>query len=360
MINLKKNLIFAISFCMLIILIGCSGNKSTTKSPDQIRVGTDGVVASFVPNNPPAIVHVETNVDNKIKVVLQLNNKGAYPQPDEGTAPDGTIYLSGFDRNILKFDPENIDLNQHALDGKSTINPNGGIDFVTFDGTVLIGNLNVDTYEPTLMATTCYAYSSEAGPQVCIDPDPYSTVTQKKVCEVSSTTLSNQGAPVAVTQIDEEALATKTQFRITIKNVGNGDVILGGSQNKCDPYGDRRFGREDIDKVRVQSVTIGSRALDCGPFAGQAVRNRAGDLRLVNKEGSIVCELPRSEYGATNTAYTTPLRIRLTYYYKVTTERKVSIKKEVGSFGGSSIGTGTSPEPTPEPQPDNNGPTATY
>ena len=380
MINLKKNnlkkiffkekFFFLIIILILLILIsGCSkssklGKKTTKKSVEEIRIGTEGIVVIFVPNNPPAIVHVEKDAPNEVKAVLQLNNKGAYPQPDEGVrglAPGfGRLYLSGYDTNIVEFTQKSIDLSQLALEGKSTINPNGGLDFVTFDGKVIYDNLNVEKYEPTLLVTACYYYFTIAGPQVCIDPDPYSTIIKKKVCEVNPITLSNQGAPIAVTRIDEEALAQKTHFRITIKNVGSGEVIKATayditgptpeSFDKCNPFGEKKLEREDVDKVFLQEAIVGNKALKCGPFAEGSVEGFQGLVRLINGEGSIICKLDKTDYAPTNTAYTTPLKIKISYLYKTTAERKFTIKKETSGLGGESGGTGVITPPPSQPE----------
>lgn len=370
MINLNKKYVFALLLILLILTSGCLGGKSKSggttkvkkdikKSVEDVRKGTEGILVSFVPNNPPAKMSVEKDAPNDIKVVLQLNNKGAYPQPDEGAkglGPGfGRVYLSGYDKNIIEFTQKSFDLSHTALEGKSTINPNGGIDFVTFDGKVKVENLNVEKYEPTLLATACYYYFTIAGPQVCIDPDPYSTITQKKVCEVSDTTLNNQGAPIAITKIEEEALATKTQFRITIKNVGGGEVLKGSVSDpsglslglgpeafdKCNPFGTKKLEREDVDKVNVLEVKIGNKDLLCGPFAEGTVKNTNGFVRLINNEGAIICELPKQYYGEANTAYTTPLKIKLSYVYKNTAERKVLIKRETGAVIGESSSSST-------------------
>lgn len=355
--NLKKSVILAILLVLLIAVSACSltGKKGTSttaskskKAVEDIRVGTQGIIISFLPNNPPERVVVEPGIENPIKVVLQLNNKGAYPQPNEGVqglAPGfGRIYLSGYDNRIIKFAKSSFDLSQAVLEGRSTINPNGGIDFVTFEGSVDTNSLNVERYEPIMLATACYYYFTIAEPQVCIDPDPYSTITQKKVCEVGDTTLSSQGAPIAITKIVEEALATKTQFRITVKNVGGGEVIKAGASagteamDKCNPFGDTKLGREDIDKVFLQEVKLGSKDLQCGPFADQSgAKGTNGFIRLINGEGSIICELSKNDYGQTNSAYTTPLKIKVSYVYKNTAERKVLIKKETGGLSESTI-----------------------
>lgn len=347
MINLEKKFIFVLFFILLISISGCTskGKKDVKKSLEEIRTGTEGIVVSFLPNALPGKIHVEQNQPNDFEVVLEIKNKGAYPQPDEGVSGLGPllskIYLSGYDPNILIFSPApTADLSGRTLEGKSTINPNGGQDLVAFKVNVNTENLNVEKYEPTLLATVCYNYFTIAGPSVCIDPNPYSTVKEKKVCEVQDTTLSNQGAPVAVTKIEEEAFATKTQFKITIKNVGSGDVIKREEIEKCNPFGTEKIGREDIDKVYLYEVKISDKTLQCGPFAEGVAKGTQGYVRLINGEGFVICELPQRDYGQSKTSYTTPLRIWLSYNYRTTTERKIQIIKESGALGGAPTSVG--------------------
>ena len=334
--NLKRILI-SILVLTLILLSGCKGKKDTTKALEDVRIGTEGIVVSFVANNPPQKLVVEESTENPIKVVLQMNNRGAYPQPKEGAAglaPElGRVYLSGYDKNIIDLPIKYSDISQLALEGKSSINPNGGVDFLTFDGKILAEVLNVEKYEPTLLATVCYGYVTVAGPQVCIDPDPYSTISQKKVCQVQDVKLSSQGAPIAVTSITEEALAKRTQFRITIKNVGSGDVIKLESFEKCNPFGVEKLGREDIDKVFIDEVKVSDTELLCSPFIEGSSESSRGYVRLINGEGTIICKLLSDQYANTNTAYTTPLKIRMSYVYKITSERKLQIKKETSDLG---------------------------
>ena len=370
MINSKKNFIFALLLFLLILILGCSTGKNTQKSIENVRVGTEGIAVNFLPNAPPATIHVGQGEDEKANtfdVVLELKNKGAYPQPDEGAGglgPSfGKVFLSGYDPKIIAFeskDGKSGDLSTKTLEGKSTINPNGGQDILSFTGKIIAENLNVEKYEPTLLATACYYYLTIAGPSVCIDPNPYSTIKEKKVCEVQGITLSNQGAPIAITKIDEEAFATKTQFRITIKNVGGGDVMKAdAANNKCDPSGTQKIEREDIDKVNLLWAKISDKALMCGPFVDGNVKSSGGLIRMINGEGSFICEMPSSDYSNKISAYTTPLLIHLSYGYRNTAERRILIKKEAsglgsgsGSLGGGSNGISNVNQPPPAICPD--------
>ena len=345
----KKNFLRKIFFILILLILisGCKGKKSAEKSLEEIRSGTQGIVMNFLPNFPPEKVHVDA--DNTFDVILEVRNLGAFPQSDEiSDSADtlGKIYLSGYDSNIVRFEPYFKSLNERLLGGKSAINPVGGSDIVKFTGMVIVDNLNVEKYEPILLTTLCYRYDTISEPSVCIDPEPYPTAQEKKVCEVNDITLSSQGAPIAVTRIDEEAFASGTQFKITIKNVGGGDVIKTSDDSieKCNPFsgfgalGGEKFGVEDIDKVRLEEIKAGKNKLKCGPFIDGSLKGESGYIRLLNGEGTIVCQLLKEAYGS-NTAYITPLQIKLSYVYRTSIQKKIQIIKERIGIGVDSADT---------------------
>ena len=357
MIISKKILTF-LSFLILFIFVSgfsCSLKKDSSKDPkksaEELRTGTEGMSVTFMPNNPPATVYVEQNLPNNVDVIVELFNKGVYPQPEEGKPASGKVFLSGYDQNILVFEPKSYDLSKKSLNGKSLIDIRGGSDIMIFNGKVNLDNLKVDKYEPSLLATLCYNYVTIGGPAVCIDPDPH--LQQKKVCEAAPVVLTSQGAPVAITRVDVNSLAAKTTFTITIKNVGGGEVIRNkpesnqpsaaatttstatpgsneDSINKCDPFGTSKLTREDLDKVYVEEVSTGTTILQCWPFTDKSTKADKGFIRLNNGEGIVICELEKTDagYPGGNTAYTTPLKIVLGYAYKTTAERKLLIQKE--------------------------------
>lgn len=332
MINPKRLSMLTLIIALLLIA-GCSGKKDPQKQLEELRTGVLALTASFLPNNPPATIHVEETQPNSFDIVVEVSNKGVYPQPEDGKKLNGKIYLSGYDKDIIEVPTPSIDLSTLTLSGKSSINLQGESDLAVFKAAVDHSKLPVERYEPTLLATVCFDYITIAGPSVCIDPDPYATIKQKKVCEPGSISLSSQGASVAVVKVDTEAFAAKTQFKITIKNVGNGEVLKGraegeGVLEKCNPFGASKLAREDINKVFLEEIKLGNIDLQCWPFADEEVKGSTGYIRLLNGEGSIICEILEDNYASTNAAYTSPLKIKLSYGYKTTAERKLSIKKE--------------------------------
>ena len=300
------------------ILSGCKLGKSNT-AVEEIRIGNEGIVMSFLPNTPPDNIRVDISAPADIEVALEVKNKGAYPQPEDGIgAPSGKIYISGYDESIVFFPKKEEMLDTKPLEGKSTVNPNGGLDVVSFsDGKIITSNMvDIDRYEPIIQATACYEYVTIASSSVCVDPNPYTTANIRKVCQATDIPLSSQGAPIAITGISVKAFAKKTQFRINIKNIGNGDIIKKDRLSMCSPS--TLIKRDDIDKITVDEVSIGRKQLTCSPMSGR-------ELRVINGETFMICDL--TEF-ASDSAYLTPIKIKLSYGYRNTIEKKMTIKRE--------------------------------
>ncbi len=313
---MAKKIGFGIMFLFLLVIVifGCIQQKDDSKI-EGVITGTDGLVIEFYENYPRSNYVVSEDGED-ISVIIDVSNKGTY-SPEEDA---GRVYISGFDENIIEIENAKA-LDARYLPGVSSFNPVGGFQTVEFEnGRINADNIMTDKYETTILATVCYPYVTKAGPSVCIDPKPFDT-KQNKVCEIGSQTLTSQGAPIAVTRIDQEASTNKIQFKITIKNVGNGDVIMQESLGKCDPNGVEPLGRDDFDRLKLVTAKVGTTELRCGPFA-----DGSNDIiRLFNGEGFIVCSLDMPEN--IKSAYTTPLILELSYGYRSTISRQIEISK---------------------------------
>jgi hypothetical protein len=233
-------------------------------------------------------------------------------------------------------------LTRMFLPAASPINPLGGIDTVDFDGEIVSNKITVDEYNPTILATLCYPYATKASPTVCVDPQPFDD-KQEKVCSIGGQTLEIQGAPVAVTKIEQEASTNKIQFKIYVSNLGSGDVIKTGDSNnkekgsstvptldRCSPLGGGVLDRKDFDRVQLKKVQIGDVDLlkdnKCSPFA-DGTKGTDNLIRLFNGEGFVICTLEVPKLGDIQSAYTTPLNIELRYNYRSTISKNIKISK---------------------------------
>lgn len=200
--------------------------------------------------------------------------------------------------------------------------PGGETNTINFNGYVRNWPQGLDqTDKPvTFLVTNCFIYSTVATPQVCIDPAPYDQGV--KVCQPRPTNFNGgNGAPVAISIIEQENSLRKVFFEINIQNVGGGTVFDLGAIEACSPYYPGRLTAQHLNKVYILDARIGNQQLDCTP-------NRGDGVRLINGRGQFRCEYDM-EYATAKSAYETPLIVELGYGYSTTMQRKTTIRRVI-------------------------------
>lgn len=337
MIKMIKNKNFILVLFVLVLIVGCrpptSGGTGGTSS---YRTGAEGLVMNFIPGAPQSKMYADED-DVEIPISIEVRNKGAYPTPsDSGWEGNSVIFIGGYDKNIIDSwklgDDElgdtpivRLDKKTDVLEGKSINNPEGGYDLLEFTGTASFSDIDADKYTPNFLVTACYEYKTRANPNVCIDPRPFSTVNERKVCSIQDVSLTNQGAPVAVTKVESKALSNSIQFKIHFKNVGKGEVIAIDNLEKCSPSKEK-LEKSEMDLVKIKEVKVGSSSIKdkCGQLL--SVGGQEGYARLINNQGFIVCNL-KVDKDEVKSAYTTPLYVELSYGYRSVISKAVEIIK---------------------------------
>lgn len=200
--------------------------------------------------------------------------------------------------------------------------PGGEITMIPFDGEVYNWPQGLDqTDHPVkFLVTNCYAYTTYAAPQVCIDPAPLDE--GRKVCIPKKITYNGgNGAPVAVSSIEQENTRKRIYFTINVRNVGGGDIFDMGYLERCSPYYPGRLSTLHVNKVYVVDARIGNTHLQCTPDRGDGVR-------LVDGRGQFRCFYDL-EYQTAKSAYETPLIVELAYGYGETMMRSTTIKRAI-------------------------------
>ncbi len=312
---MNRSVLIASALLVLVLLVSC-GSQSNTKTLTTRNIdfhqGTEGIIINFLLNSPPSRVFQNQNV----VIHVQAENRGAYD------SEYARLFISGFERNALQGQWQDgsdtsVDLTLNGpFRGRSQVNPNGALDFKVFIATASVPISTADKYTANVLVTSCYKYKTQANPVVCIDPDPFSVVRKDKVCEIHDVALTSQGAPIAVTKVEEEVGNNKVFFRIFIRNMGNGKVMRPEivTDPKC-PFG---LDIQDINKVHVNTIAIPSLSLDkCEPDLSK-------DIMLINDQGFIFCSftLPLDRQ---QTSYTTPLNIELSYGYTNSIQKQFEI-----------------------------------
>ena len=159
----------------------------------------------------------------------------------------------------------------------------------------------------------------------------YGFKKREKPCEAGTLTLSSQGAPVAVTKIESEMLPDKDnpsiikpRFIITVKNLGNGEVIQKEKvEAACSsqPIGYKEWNNINI-KAYISNMDDENK-LDCD-ITEEGTQD--GVIILKQKEDSIRCAYEPG-FNEEKGAFASPLYIILDYGYTDTISREVKIKK---------------------------------
>jgi len=208
---------------------------------------------------------------------------------------------------------------EYLLHGNTPDYPGGENGFVDFLGHVQNWPSNLDHTTQTILVTNCYGYATYAAPDVCIDPNPYSQ--DRKVCIPQDVIFSqSNGAPVAVTRVEEEPTPYNVFFTIHFQNVNAGKVLDLGYIQRCSPYYPGTLDTRHLNAIRIWDVRIGKDRLTCTP-ADQIIR-----LDDTSGAGQITCTYPMT-YATARSAYKTPLIIEAWYGYMDTMQRQVYIKR---------------------------------
>lgn len=303
-----KKIVFFMCIVLLLVFTGCGKGPSTQNIKEDYHTGTQGIEISFIANAPPSRVYEGDNLD----LSVELKNKGAYPA---GKNLQGKLEVSGFDPASIRGSWDGGNTMPTGLEGKSQYNPEGGYAVMTYkDRSGVHVPFDADYYEPNILVHSCYKYETVADVMVCIDPNPYDVVQEKKVCNIHDVSISSgQGAPIAITKVEEEVGSDKVYFRIYVSNSGGGSVMLPSAYSDC-PF---NVDLEDLDKVSAKIKLPYDASPDCNP------KGTASDpIRLTNGQGYIFCKFSKP---AATSAYTTSLNINLDYVYSSSISKQVKI-----------------------------------
>lgn len=319
---MKKRQVFGFFIVLVLVssIMGCGGGSDNNNDQGDLyyRRGSDGLVLDFLSETTDVLYENERDIE----IVAEIRNEGAFPQSDDLDSLNGRIWVSGFDRDILDLSPRNNFLSEDELEGKSPYNRRGGFSSILVEGDVLQLPEGLPSLDQTIKVSATYEYKTIANPEVCIDPEPRSTKIKERVCRVrdySTISLSNQGAPVAVTGVDEEVTSEGILFKIYVRNVGDGRVIDRTVVDQ-DPNAMGGYERDEVDEVYISEINLGVRPMSsCKPDVGEY-------LELYNDEGVIYCKM--SSAGIDN-VYISPLNIILKYGYLTTEYHDIKIREEV-------------------------------
>ena len=280
-----KKIIICICFVIVLISAGCIQRRTTeTIEVVEYHKGTDGLVMKFIKGLPPDEIWKE----NEFVIGLELRNLGAED------IKNGIVRISGFNPEFVEIEENEKVLN---LMGKSPGYPSGDYNVMKFHGRNIYF-AEGDVEEPAGFTVSAeYDYTTYVGSVMCINPDTFKISKADDVCEVKPAIFSGgQGAPVAITQIEEIISPfdddLKIEFVIYVSNKGNGAVV----------------GEVSIDAVRLSE---------------QELKCNTEKFKLAGKnEKKIHCSaIVKKGIGARKVLLT----VSLSYKYKVSLDKKIKI-----------------------------------
>ncbi len=296
---------------IIIFISGCdrfSPNKGSI-SDVNVHTGTSALEMEFLKDSPPNDIYE----DQTFKAAVLLQNKGAFD------IKKGYL-LIGVEEDYMELLYERygkkIDL---QLEGKSIKNPVGEEKIEEFVLKAKKIDPQTQEHDSSIYITSCYEYRTELSETVCIDTDVYNVKPMEKVCTVKDISLISQGAPVAVTKIEERISSSENgeiiipEFTVYIDNKGKGEVIdISKIDDVCSS---KSLNSEDINKLKIEAYLSGI-PLECNP----------NELKLKKKQDKVICSL-KEGVKKDEPAFTTLLSVVLNYGYTQTISKKITIKK---------------------------------
>lgn len=294
-----------------LFISGCNIQTNPDQPTDSYNEeGRDGIEINFVDDAVPKKIYSNSDIN----FMIEARNLGRFSHELEEIS--GNIFLYGYDKSKVVFTNNPYDSSQKIdlpkMLGKSKFLPDGGYSTVTFP-VERISLLSRTTYEPTFVATACYHYRTLATPTVCLIPETTMTERSNNICRPKTQTFDSQGAPVAITKIEEEVLGKTTNFVITVENVGSGKVFDAQKETLANcPFklNQGNMNKVDID-VRLRINGLETKA-ECS----------SDTIVLVNDIGTAYCTF---EDLNIQSSYTTQLITSLDYNYLTTAKKTIEI-----------------------------------
>jgi hypothetical protein len=221
---------------------------------------------------------------------------------------------------VSGLDFENYGGSVITMKGDNPDSPGGDIDYKEFKAEIYKPwPAGQDYIRLPYQIKTCYAYTTFISPMICIDPNPFSE--EDKICTSQAYSWGgSQGAPVAVTRLEQTNTGSEVILDFTIRNVGPGTVWDIGQLEACSPYYPGKVKSSMHDVVYVGQGWIGDMPIDC---------SRQSSVRLDpnTKEARFTCSYDIRNAADIGGAYATPLKMELWYGYEEAIKRQLTIRR---------------------------------
>lgn len=291
-----KKIMIVFLIAAALFLASCISTDKTTGS--EYRTGTQGIVADFLTASQKQLFFE----GDFLNLVLDVKNKGVFADYE------GFVIVSGYDPNAI-FIGE-VKKTIPMIEPKSAYLPEGGSELLEFKESRQMKVPYGSSYKPIIIASSCYTYQTKAALKTCVIPNYNEYIRGDTVCMPAAAALDSQGAPVAVVSVDETASPTKIQYLITLKNVGNGQIIKKDRTSEC-PF---NLGVHDIDEAVIK-VEVSA--------LGEVMCENDNRIKFFEGSGRAVCTIDITP--ADKKSYETEMEITVDYGYTSSISREIEI-----------------------------------
>ncbi len=310
--NKRGYLIILVS--LVIFVAGCNTGDNNKVSGSFVG-GDNGLILSFVENEPPESVLDANAEDFFIKIMLE--NEGE----DDVEAGEAIVTLSGISKDQFQIDSLTKS-NDNLIFGVRKDRNNvieGSQEEVSFNANYK-GDLKQD-FSATITADICYDYETRTLSNICLRKDVARRDREGECFIDEEKSIENSGAPVQVTLLRERR-AGNNELSLTfeISNIGAGEVFGKGafSSGKCD----QDKVKENLVHVSIEPVS--DVQVRCDKFANTG----EGDLRLTSeKKATVTCSV--NTLKLQENAFEDPVNINLDYVYKERISKGIIVENAI-------------------------------
>ena len=284
----KSWMIFAV--VVMLALTACGSGNNATSNKRAFIGGTQGLVFTFMPEEPPAEV---TSSNYPFSTTVKIENKG-----ETEVAKDKIhISLKGIDATDFGVPNANTakltDVQPDSDLSANQINPDTGEiiasspAYATFHlqySKPITGN-----HEFPFLIDTCYEYETKANAEVCLKQNLLDNKNTKVCTPTGPRALENSGAPVQVSSFLEYTSGTSAiRFTLSINKVGTGDVFK--QKTTCDMnVNNPGVNQPDKDVVHVKITTELNGQLTCSGLGANGNDGNEGDVKMITGIKQITC-----------------------------------------------------------------------
>ena len=322
------NIVTMFLFIVLALLISSCNLAPYQPKVINYHVGSKGMEISFLEQAPPNEVYENSSFN--VNVIVE--NRGAYDVVED-KAGIISIGYDPFYMQLSEFEQtEQVQASANSLlvkgiqlYGKSQYHPTGDINyfsFSNFQSRSVMGQREKPSTK--IFASLCYPYVTVFASQVCVDLSAIGENLRKQVCTQKDLSLTDQGAPVAITQIEVDnqpagKAVVRPVYTIHIVNKGSGTVVspsydAAEFERVCSFQG---LERGDFNTVKINAMLSESTQLECSP----------NPVRLFEGEGFTRCQVSDENLVIGHQNFETSLNINISYVYLTSVSKEIEIKR---------------------------------